>query len=316
MAKAGRPKLSDEEKARRKAEREAAKANAPAAADRAEARAANKNSAAPVAAQQASPAEAAKPAQNTDDIDREQAALLKQWVPKIAAARAAATKYAGELRTAYKKAKAEGGFTKADFDTALATVTPEAEARERAKIARQLQIAKWMGSDLGTQFDLFNAPAQMSAVDRARQEGIADSENNKSGGAKPAYDPATPEYAAYMEGFHSFSERRVRAGIKPLHPEVAEDEAKKAAAAAATQAQKDKDAAAFDKPSPGSDNQPAGNANSKPPSDKDAEIPGAPGASPPPAAAEPPKPQSGVPMTRAQFKAAQEAKAAEAAKGN
>lgn len=310
MAKAGRPKLSDEEKARRKADRDAAKANAPAAADRAEARA-NGNKPAPQAEKAA---QAAKPERNTDDIDREQASLLKQYMPLVVAARAAVAKYSGELRALYKKAKAEGGFEKADFDTAIATQTAEAEARARAKIARQLQVAKWMGSDLGTQYDMFNAPSALSSIDRAKQEGIADAENNKSGGAKPAYDPATPEYAAYMDGFHSVSERRVQEGIKPLHPEVKADQEAKAAKEAAIEQQKAKDADAFDggdKTAAIPDNPLGAGDKANGGSDKPATYPPGAAGSAPTISAPTAQPQSGAPMTRAQFKAQQEAKRAE-----
>src|ERR1700754_1415310 len=129
-----RPKMTEQDKAAAKVLREAAKAAAVAGAagkaDKAEARAGGK----------AGSFAAAKPQStaNTDDLDREEKALFLNHLPLVKKARERVASATADLRNLYKRAKAEGGFTKADFDTAIAVETAENEARERAAIARTL----------------------------------------------------------------------------------------------------------------------------------------------------------------------------------
>lgn len=229
------------------------------------------------------------------ELDQEEKALfLNHHLPAVRAARASLNTANANLRNAYKKAKAEGNFTKADFDTAFAVETAESEARERGKIARQLRIAKIMGSSLGAQLDMFLEPDRTPAADIAFQEGVHDATQNKA--AKPKYDPSTEQHRKYLEGYHSVSAQRVKEGIGKLDPEAAKLADHEAAAKVATDTQKAKDAQAFDGKAPASD--------------ADAEIPG--GTPPTP----PPQPQSGTPMTRAQFKEQQAKLAAGSGKAN
>ena len=79
------------------------------------------------------------------------------------------------------------------------------------------------------------------AVDRAFEEGKTDAMQNKP--AKPSYDPATPQYQTYLEGFHSVSEARINGGIKPLKKDV-EDKA-------AIETQRAQDEKAFANPGSG-----------------------------------------------------------------
>lgn len=284
---AGRPKMTDKQKADAKAAREAAKvaatAGAGAAADRAEARSTSPKPPPPAAAK-------AQSTQNTDDLDREEKALFLHHMPLIKVAKEALNTANSNLRNLYKKAKAEGNFTKADFDTAFALETAEKEARERAKIARQLKIAKIVGSSLGGQLDLFLEPDRTPAVDRAREEGERASMEGKS--AQPPYDPSTPQYRTWLDG-HASHQASLAAGFKKLHPAVAEDVAATADQKAKVDKQKDEDAKDFDIPA------------AEPAKEAQPEAPNA-------------APQSGVPMTRAQFKASQEAarRAAEGGKPN
>jgi len=140
---------------------------------------------------------------------------------------------------------------------------------------------------------MFLEPDRTPAVDIARDEGERDALAKQP--AKPKYDPSTPQHKAYMDAWHH-ANSGLAAGMGKLHPAVAEDVKETAEKKAATEAQRAQDAQAFDdrpEPSP----------------DADAEIPGTEPSTPTPT------PQSGTPMTRAQFKAAQEAaKAAAAAK--
>lgn len=121
----------------------------------------------------------------------------------------------GNLRAHYKSAKSMG-FDKQDFDYAIQLETAELEAKTKARIARNLVIAKYMGSSLGAQLDLFLEPDRTPAVDRAYDEGVAASMSGET--AKPGYDPSTPQHARYMEGFHADQEKRVKGGIKKMDP--------------------------------------------------------------------------------------------------
>jgi len=232
-----RPKMTDDQKAAAKAAREAAKAGAPAAADRAEARAASKKPTTEA------PKATAAPRGVNPEFDQEERALFLQHLPTIKRLRGLLNTANSNLRNAYKKAKAEGAFTKADFDTAIAVETAENEARERAGIMRKLKIAKMMGSTLGNQLDLFSEPDRTPAVDRAYDEGERDALQNIP--ARPSYDPSTPQYARYLEGFHAVSERRIKEGMGTLHPEIVEDAIETAKHKAEMDALKARDAKAF-----------------------------------------------------------------------
>jgi hypothetical protein len=275
-----RPKMTEQQKADAKAAREAAKAGAPAAADRAEARAASKKPPtdapkAPVAPRGVNP-----------EFDQEEKALFLQFMPEVRKLRELLATANSNLRNKYKSAKAQGGFTKADFDTAFALETAEKEAKERAAIARKLKVAKMCGSSLGNQLDMFLEPDRTPIADRAFEEGESDAMQNIA--ARPSYDPSTEAYRRYLEGFHSVSERRIKEGMGTLHSEVEADEIEKAKHQAEMDALKARDAKAFE----GYDQEAAGAAAMSPV----------------------PSPSSGVPMTRAQFKAQPEASKAASTK--
>jgi hypothetical protein len=223
------------------------------------------------------PPKAAKPQPKVwnSELDEEEKALFLNHMPKIRALKEALNTANSNLRNAYKSAKAQGGFEKADFDYAFELETAEKEAKARAKIARNLKIAKIVGSDLGAQLDMFLEPTRVPAADRAYEEGRTDAMQNVA--AKPKYDPSTEQYRKYMEGFHSVSESRIKDGIKVKNPAVKEDIEARAKDKAKTDQQKAVDAQAFEQ----------------------AEEP----VTAKPTAA----PSSGTPMTRAQFRAQQEA---------
>jgi hypothetical protein len=207
------------------------------------------------------------------EIDAEEKALFLRHRPLIEAQLKKVNTAVSDLRKLYKTAKAEGGFTKADFDFARQLETAEAEEKARAKIARNFKIAKIVGSDIGAQLDMFEQPSRIPAVDRAAEEGQRASMEGKT--AAPKYDPSTPQYRAYMDAYHADQEQRIKDGIKPTEAaqEVADDEKKKSETKLITKAQKEADAKAFEE------------AEAKKNS--------------------PPKsvPQSGVPMTRSEFNA-------------
>lgn len=270
-----RPKMTEAQKQVAKDAREAAKvdakANAGAKADKAEARAGGGTTDEYLAGIQNRTKERQSTA-NTDDLDREEKALFLNHLPLVKKARDRLGSATADLRNLYKRAKAEGGFTKADFDTAIAVETAENEARERAAIARKLKIAKIMGSSLGAQLDMFLEPDRTPAADNAFAEGESDAMQNIP--ARPKYDPSTEQARKYLEGFHSVSEKRIKEGIGKLDPEAAKAAKLEAQGKVETDLQKAQDAKTFD----------ASNQSEayKPPA-------------------------SGVAMTRDQFKAQQEA---------
>lgn len=272
------------------------KADPKTAADRAEARSKNKPKAdAPSAEPGPKVVKSANP-----ELDQEEKALFLNHMPKIKAAKEAVNTATANLRNLYKKAKAEGGFEKADFDYAFELETAEKEAKARAKIARNLKIAKIVGSDLGAQLDMFLEPVRVPAADRAYEEGRTDAMQGKP--ARPKYDPSTEQARKYLEGWHSVSADRVKDGIGKLDPEAAEMADKDAQTKAETDLQRAEDAKTFEKP--------AGDAGADFPGDTKPTA--APDAVKPPADA----PKSGTPMTRAQFKAQQEAQKAAAEGGD
>ncbi len=158
-------------------------------------------------------AEATKSVRFNSPIDEGDRARFHHHLPKVVSLRDAVATATSNLRNAYKSAKADG-FTKADFDYAVDVATPEKEASTKEKIRRRLLVAKWMGSDLGSQLDLFSNPdyratEPLSVVARAYEEGQTASMQNKA--AKPDYAPGTETYAQYMEGFHSHQAAIVKA---------------------------------------------------------------------------------------------------------
>lgn len=96
------------------------------------------------------------------------------------------------------------GFTVAQVETALRLQTPKGEKAARKEIADALQAALWVGCDLAGQMDLFKTAAFNDATDRAYDEGQQASMENKP--AKPPYDPDTPNYRNWLEGYHDHQE--------------------------------------------------------------------------------------------------------------
>lgn len=188
------------------------------------------------------------PAAGVNDTDEQNRALFLHHLPKIADLKDKVATATANLRNSYKTAKADG-FLKADFDIAFEIQQADGEKKRKAAIARSLQIAKWLGCDLGAQLDMFVEDPLVPAVDRAYEEGKTDSLSGKS--AKPSYDPSTEQHRRYMAGYHDATEARIKGGIAKLHPEVQKDEAAKAAKKAQREAEQAKDAAAFEAPASG-----------------------------------------------------------------
>jgi len=123
-------------------------------------------------------------------------------------------------RKALKAAKAEG-FTKDMFDYARKLESPEGEEDVRQQVIDRLQIANWMGADIGEQLSLFMEPSRVPLVDRARKEGERDSMENKP--RKCDYHASTPAYKAYMEGYEAHQTSLLKTGIQPLDGTTAQE---------------------------------------------------------------------------------------------
>jgi len=201
---------------------------------------------APKEAKEPKPPKSAKngPRVSNDDQDR---ALFLQALPKIGALKAALNTANANLRNAYKQAKADG-FSKGDFDEAFKMQGAEGEKVKKAAISRSLRIARWLGMDLGAQLDMFEQDERVPAADRAFEEGKSQAMQGIS--AKCDYAPETEQHRKFMEGWHA-GQAILAKGFKPLHPEVAKDEAEKAAKKAEREAAQAEDAKAFDAPASG-----------------------------------------------------------------
>ena len=186
-------------------------------------------------------------APGANDTDEQNRALFLHHLPKIDDLKGKVATATANLRNAYKTAKADG-FLKEDFEIAFEIRDAEGEKKRKAAIARSLQIARWLGCDLGAQLDLFTQDERVPAEDRAYEEGKTDSMLGKS--AKPSYDPSLPQHAQYMQGYHDATESRIKSGITKLHPEVQKDQDDKATKKAQREAEQAADAEAFDAPKP------------------------------------------------------------------
>lgn len=185
---------------------------------------------------------------NNDDPEAK--ALFLQHLPKVKELKEKLNTANANLRNAYKSAKAQGGFEKSDFDYAVEVETAEKEAKARAQIARRLTIARYMGSDLGAQLDLFLEPDRTPAADRAYNEGQTASMKGES--ARPDYAPETEQYRQWMQGYNDDQETRIKKGIKPLEAaeEVVEDVKATKAVKEKVAKQKAEDEKAFEEKEP------------------------------------------------------------------
>ena len=179
--------------------------------------------------------------------DDQERALFLDYLQKLPALLKARKDAVDAINIFHKQAKSEG-FLKVDFETALAMQGADGEKRRKAAIARDLTIARWLGLDLGAQLDLFVQDERVPAADRSFEEGKSQAMLGIS--LKCDYAPDTEQYRKFAEGWHAGQDILAK-GFKPLHPEVAKDEADKAEKKAAREAEQAKDAAAFDAPASG-----------------------------------------------------------------
>ena len=115
----------------------------------------------------------------------QQKALFFHHLGRVSALKEKVASASGELRAAYKSAKADS-FTKKDIDFALSLENDEDEKMVEQR-RRETEIAAWCGHPIGTQADLFDATDRTPLVERAAAEGRKAGAEGASSSANP-YD--------------------------------------------------------------------------------------------------------------------------------
>ncbi len=118
-----------------------------------------------------------------------------------------------DIRQIGKTIKSDG-FSLRQVKLAIQLDSPEGEAEFKSLIANDLLAAQYAGASIGSQLQLFLEPDRTPAVDTAYADGQKASMEGKS--AIPPYDPSTPQHMRWMEGFNDDTDRRIKAGIKPM----------------------------------------------------------------------------------------------------
>lgn len=101
------------------------------------------------------------------------------------------------LKVGAKRALADG-ISVDDIKLLNRLDTPEGEASLRAELNRQLEVARWVGSEIGTQFSLLDEPDRTPLEDRAFAEGKRAGMKGES--LNSPYEGAAG--IAYSEGWH------------------------------------------------------------------------------------------------------------------
>ena len=169
---------------------------------------------------------------NDDDL-RALAANHRPKYEKALASKKAADKALQDLGKVIKADLGDNGM--AIIKAMIELDTPEGEAKVKARLRAQATAMAWSSHQLGTQILLdLDSPDRTPAVDRAYDEGKAASMGGKS--KKPPYDPSTPQYAKWMEGYDKDQERRAMSLKKPdddkkdVRPRFLQDKEKQQAA--------------------------------------------------------------------------------------
>lgn len=134
---------------------------------------------------------------------------------------------AAAKRRQYLKEVKEAGYTLEQFKISLQLETPEGEADFKKLMSNRLLAAAYSDADIGDQLSLFLDGDRTPAVDRAYKEGQSSAMKNEA--AVPKYDPSTPQYEAFMQGYHEEQGRQVKTGIGKLDAKKANGKPEKAA---------------------------------------------------------------------------------------
>lgn len=131
--------------------------------------------------------------------DEQMQALFFQNKRSYEAALAVKKKADADLKNVCKRAKSdlgEGAVERIKY--ALELETEEGEAKLKARITRQIEVARWMGLEVGTQADLFGED-RTPGDERARAEGKRAGMEAKE--RKAPYDPSTSQHREWMAGY-------------------------------------------------------------------------------------------------------------------
>jgi ribosome modulation factor len=141
--------------------------------------------------------------------DDEMRALFFQGRDKYKAALDIKKAADADFKNVCKVIKSDG-FTVDQIKIALAVVTPEGDAKERAKIRQALQAAVWAGVPLGTQLGMFDDPDRTPAVDRAFDEGKQAGMEGRT--RRPPYAPELAQAEEWMRGWYEGQKTLMKEG--------------------------------------------------------------------------------------------------------
>ncbi|MBB6306247.1 hypothetical protein [Xanthobacter tagetidis] len=163
------------------------------------------------------PSEAAPSAGHNQLSDEQVQALFFQHKKKYEAALAVKKKADADFKNACKLAKSEIGDDAVErIKYALELETEEGEAKLKARMERQAEVARWMGLPIGAQASLFGedrTPGDERAFGEGKRAGMEGKER------RPPYDAATSQFRKWLEGYDAGQEvnRSLMAdAIKPL----------------------------------------------------------------------------------------------------
>lgn len=114
-----------------------------------------------------------------------------------AVALAAKKKAEADFKNICKRALADGISTD-DIKLLIKLDSPEGEAELRAELNRQIEVARWAGSEVGTQFSFLDEPDRTPIEERAYEEGKV--AGYKAAAAQPPYEGAAEQ--EWLRGYH------------------------------------------------------------------------------------------------------------------
>lgn len=166
------------------------------------------------------------PANHNQLTDEQQQALFEQHKKKYEHLLALKKKADADFKNGCKLARSELGADAIDaIKDAIELETEEGEARFKARVERQIRVARWLGLDVGTQGELFGAdrtPGDDRAFGEGKRAGMGGKER------RAPYDAATSQFRKWLEGYDAGQEVNrslLQDSLKPLSPKTAPDDA-------------------------------------------------------------------------------------------
>jgi ribosome modulation factor len=133
--------------------------------------------------------------------DEQRQALFFQHKKSYESGLATKKKADADFKNVCKRAKSELGKHAVDeIKLAIGLEEDDGDTALQARIERELRVARYMGSSVGTQFEMFgDGVDRQPAVDRARDEGKRAGMQGQS--KKAPYDHTLPQHDAWCEGW-------------------------------------------------------------------------------------------------------------------